>query len=186
MNQELKLTPAQHRAAMNLLRGLQVGDVIVLEGEPGTGKTTILQEVHRQAGGKLLGVRDFLEALIARGPAAIEEAFLAMLDAAVAGHDLVLVDDLHLVANIVEDCEYPRSHLLDAALTAVLGEAAAQGKKLVFATHGEAPWPVRRRAITWEIRAYTAEDYRCLCEAGSIRRRPARSITLGSIASPRC
>ncbi|HLK64659.1 MAG TPA: AAA family ATPase [Bryobacteraceae bacterium] len=164
MTQVKRLTPAQQRAARNLLRGLEVGEVIVLEGEPGTGKTTILEEVHRQAGGVLLGVRQFLVELISRGPAAIEEAFLAMLDQALAGNELVLVDDLHLVTNIVDDCEYPRSHLLDAALTAVLAEAAVQGKKILFATDGEAPWPVKRRAITWEIRTFTADDYRCLCE----------------------
>jgi ATP-dependent 26S proteasome regulatory subunit len=165
MKPERQLTPAQRKAAKCLLRGLQAGDVLVLEGQPGMGKTTILEEVHRQSGGKMLGVRHFLEALIARGPAAIEEAFLAMLDEAVAAHEVIFVDDLHLVTNIVEDCEYPRSHLLDAAITAVLGEAAAQGKKLVFATDGEAPWPIRRRAFTWEIGEFAAEDYRVLCEA---------------------
>src|SRR5579863_1549201 len=126
MNREMKLTPAQYKAAKCLLRGLQAGDVLVLEGAPGMGKTTVLQKVHRQAGGRMLGVRQFLEALAARGPTAIEEAFLAMLDEAVAGHDIVFVDDLHLVTNIVEGCDYQRAHLLDAALTAVLGEAAGQ------------------------------------------------------------
>jgi len=165
MKHELKLTPTQQSAAEGLAGGLSAGDVFVLEGQPGMGKTIVLQEVHRQAGGRFLGVRQFLEALMAREPGALEEAFLDMLDTALAGRDMVFVDDLHLVTNIVEGCDYPRTYLLDAALTAVLGEAAAQGKKIVFATAADAPWPVRRRAFRWEIGDFTEEDYRCLCEA---------------------
>ena len=156
MKNELTLTPTQQSAADGLLRGLPAGDVFVLEGQPGMGKTTVLLEVHRQAGGAFLGVRQFLDVLIAREPAAIEEAFLEMLDTALAGHDIVFVDDLHLITNVLESCDYPRTYLLDAALTAVLGEAAAQGKKIVFATAGGAPWPVRRRAFRWEIGEFSS------------------------------
>ncbi len=166
MNRETKLTPAQRKAAKCLLRGLHAEDVLVLEGRPGMGKTTVLQEVNRQAGGILLGVRQFLEVLNAHSPAAIEEAFLGMLDQAVATHDLILIDDFHLVTDIAGSCDYQRSHLLDAALTAVLGEASDQGKKIVFATAKDAPWPVRRRAMACQIGAFTVEDDRCLCVGG--------------------
>ncbi len=71
-----------------------------------------------------------------------------MLDEAISKHTLVLVDDLHLVTDAVGSLD---SLLLDAELTAVLGDAAGQRKKLVFATSGEAPWPVRRRALIVEI-----------------------------------
>lgn len=90
------------------------------------GRTTVLSHVHRIVGGVFLGVRQFLDALAARTPEAIEEAFLAMLDHALADTDLVIVDDLHLVTAIVDSCTYTRSYLLDAALTAVLTEAAAR------------------------------------------------------------
>ena len=165
MTGEVKLTRSQHLAAQCLLRRLPAADVLVLEGPAGSGKTVVLREVQRQSGGKLIGARQFLEALIAPGPAAIEEAFLGMLDEALASHDLVLVDDLHLAANIVQSCDHPRTHLLDAALTAVLGEASAQGKKIVFATVGEAPWPIARRAFKCSIAGFTAEDYRGVGEA---------------------
>jgi transitional endoplasmic reticulum ATPase len=165
MNNQLKLTPIQQSAADGLLSGLSAGDVFVLQGEPGMGKTAILRYVHAHAGGAFVGVRQFLEALMAREPAAIEEAFLEMLDSALARHDMIFVDDLHLVANVVDACDYPRTYLLDAALTAILGEAAAQGKKIVFASATDAPWPVRRRAYKWEIGTFTEEDYGCLCRA---------------------
>src|SRR5438045_8617551 len=59
------------------------------------GKTTILQKAHASLGGAFLGVRQFLRTLDARQPAAIEEAFLSMLEDAVAVKDVVIVDDLH-------------------------------------------------------------------------------------------
>ena len=129
------------------------------------GRTTVLSHVHRIVGGVFLGVRQFLDALAARTPEAIEEAFLAMLDHALADTDLVIVDDLHLVTAIVDSCTYTRSYLLDAALTAVLTEAAARGKRLVFGTAGEEPQPVGRRAHTVEIAEFGPEDYACICQA---------------------
>jgi hypothetical protein len=129
------------------------------------GKTTILRKVHAVTGGAFLGVRQFMTALAGRRPLAIEEAFLVMLDNALVRHDVVAVDDLHLVTNVVKSCDYGRTYLLDAALTTALGEASAQHKKLIFATAGDAPWPVRRRANTWEIGAFGTRDYECLCGA---------------------
>ena len=176
----IDLTPAQKRAAKGLIFGLATGDVFVLRGQPGSGKTTVLEYVHASVGGVLLGVRQFMDALIARGPAAIEEAFLDMLDQALQKHDVILVDDLHLITNVVESCDYNRTYLLDATITAVLGEAAAQRKKLVFATAENAPWPIRRRAYTWEIREFGGEDYRCLCRP-YLRAEAAERLDYGKI-----
>jgi len=101
-----------------------VGSVFALEGEAGSGKTLILGEVHRACGGALLGMREFVASLQAHAPAAIEESFVRMMEQAMADHELVLVDDLHRVMNTVESCNYPRTELFDAALTAVLDQAA--------------------------------------------------------------
>src|SRR5262249_27574628 len=76
--------------------------------------------------------------------------------------DLVFVDDLHLVTNVVEKFYYQRSHLLDAALTAILAEAAVGKKTLVFSVEDEAPFPIQRRASVWEIGDFTPEDYACI------------------------
>ncbi len=165
MKSEMTLTPAQQSALEGLLSGISAGSVVVLRGDSGMGKTIILRKAHARLGGAFLGVRQFLRTLEARQPAAIEEAFLAMLEEAIAGHDLVIVDDLHLVTNIVDNFHYSRRYLLDAALTSILGEAGAQKKKLLFGVHGDSPWPVRRRAYHWEIGAFTAEDYAVLCRA---------------------
>ena len=165
MPNEVRLTPAQEAAAKGLLSGIPAGEVFVLQGQPGMGKTTILRKVHAVTGGAFLGARQFMTELAGHQPLAIEEAFLNMLDSALMNHDLVLVDDLHLVTNVVESFRYHRTYLLDAALTTVLGEASAQHKKLIFGTAGEAPWPIRRRAYIWDIGAFGAEDYEPVCAA---------------------
>jgi hypothetical protein len=143
------LTPAQQRATKELLGQLPARDVFVLRSAAGMGRTTVLQRVHHAAGGVFLTVREFIRSLSARRQAAIEEAFLDMLEQAVAHHQLVIVDDLHLVANPPHN--YLRSHLLDAALTGIMGEASAGRKKLVFGVQDEAPWPVSRRAYYLRI-----------------------------------
>src|SRR5882757_3748084 len=97
MKNEITLTPTQQSAFDGLLSGISAGDVVVLRGDSGRGKTTILRKAHAKLGGAFAGVRQFLSALDGRQPAAIEEAFLAMLEEALASKDLVIVDDLHLV-----------------------------------------------------------------------------------------
>jgi primosomal protein N' len=98
-------------------------------------------------------------------PHALEESFLRMIEESMEQHDLLLIDDLHLVANVVQRHWYPRSHLLDAALTAILAEAAVRKKTLVFAVEEEAPFPVQLRASVWEIGDFTADDYQSLMAA---------------------
>jgi len=164
MTNQVRLAPAQQDAADRLASGLSKGDIFILRGQPGMGRTTVLAHVHSAAGGVLLGVRQFLKELTARTPEAIEEAFLAMLDRALVDADLVFVDDLHLVTAIVNGCDYPRTYLLDAALTAVMTEAAARNKKLIFGTAGDEPPPVIRRAVTVEIAEFAADDYAAICE----------------------
>jgi predicted AAA+ superfamily ATPase len=133
--------------------------VLVLTGATGYGKTTILQKLHEARGGVLLGARDFLEALLPRDPGAVEEAFLRVMEDAIHAHDLVLLDDLHLITNIVEARNYQRRYLLDAALTALLAEARALHKTLVFASQDGVPWSIERRAYTLKIADFRAADY---------------------------
>lgn len=166
MENEFILTPAQQETAAGLLSGIERSDVVSLRGGCGRGRTTILRSLHRQTGGVLLGVREFIAALMSRSQAGVEEAFVEALGAALARHDLVLLDDLHLITRVTNGCDYPRTCLLDAALTALLTEAAARGKKLLFATdEDDAPAPVRSRALSWRIAPFAAEDYACICRA---------------------
>ena len=158
MPTDIKLSPVQRLAFDRLLGGIAVGDVLVLRGAAGAGKSTILKQVHAVMGGALLGMRHFIDPLAVRQRVAVEEAFLGMLDGALAKHSLVLIDDLDSLTNIVDRFEYGRKLLLDAALTTVLGDALGQRKKLVFATSGELPYSVRRRAYLCEIKGLSERE----------------------------
>ena len=134
--------------AKGLSKSVAAGEVALLLGRSGSGKSIVLRELQASIGGVLVEVRDLKGAL--------EETFLQVIERALAEHDIVIVDDLHLVTGSVNAREYHHSLLLDAALTAILGEASALRKRLVFAMDGEAPWPIRRRATEWTIQEFAA------------------------------
>src|ERR1017187_7825427 len=99
MKLEIVLTFAQQEAANSLLAHLALSPVAVLRGAAGAGKTTILKTVQAMRGGVLLGAQQVMNVRQAQGPAAIEEAFFRMIEDAVEGRGLVLVDDLSLVTD---------------------------------------------------------------------------------------
>ena len=163
MESQLILTPAQQRAFDGLLAGIATGAVCVLRGDAGMGKTTILRKANAAAGGGFLSIKQFMDLLSSREPAAIEEAFLGLVEQELTTHDLVFIDDLSLITRVTDAYPYPRTHLLDAALTALLNDAADASKKLVFGIERHTPDPIRYRAYTWMIREFSPQDYTVLC-----------------------
>lgn len=138
-------------------------DALALRGDAGFGKTTILERVQRAAGGVLLGMEQFADVLAERQPGAIEEALRDLIEYALASHDLAIVDDLHLIAEVAESCSCPRANLLNAVLTAILAGARARTKKLLCAVNDDVPWPLRRRAYSWTIGNFSPADYETIC-----------------------
>src|SRR5262249_31939076 len=126
---------------------------------------TILKALHAATGGYLLGMREFVESIAAGPPFAIEESFFAMVDRMLAAHDVLFVDDFHLIANIPTGCDYPRQNVLNAVLTAALEAAEAGNKKLVFASDDGPPDPIERRAFEVELDEFEPEDYESVCSA---------------------
>jgi hypothetical protein len=116
----ISLSPMQQAARAELVRVAQPGIVAVLFGAGGKGKSTILRDVHQERRGQFLGIADYMTALDGRHPLELEEALHALLTAALTQHDVVFLDDLHLVANI-SCCGsfYPRQGFINAALAAV-------------------------------------------------------------------
>lgn len=163
--QEVVLTPAQRAAFDSVIEGISVSGVVVLRGAAGRGKTTILQQVHAATGGILLGIAQFTRRLAERHPLAIEETFLQVLEEALEGYDLVMVDDLHLITDITDACNYRRENVLDAVLMTILNDAAARGKKLMFSVEAAAPEVMAQRALTWTIGDFTPLDYQAVARA---------------------
>ena len=161
---KISLSPSQRKAAEGVLLGLERGDCAALQDSGSDGKTTVLDYVHQKLGGVRIGVREFLIKLAAYEPSAIEEAFLDLIDAEIAQHDLVIVDDLHLIKNVVESCDYTRKNLFDAVMTAALASGSTARKKMLFAT-SEIPDPLQRRAHSWFIADFTSADFETICSA---------------------
>jgi transitional endoplasmic reticulum ATPase len=162
------LSPAQQKAYGTLVANTEIANLAVLWGAPGSGKTTVLRQYHEMAGGALLTTRDFVEALDkAPHPLAIEETFYVLLRSALAAHPTVIVDDLHLVSDVVCGCGgmpgYPRPGLLNGPLTALAVLAESSGKRLILGCGGNVPEPIRQRAFTSSIGSFEMADYSHLC-----------------------
>jgi len=184
---KITLSPSQRKAADGILPGLQRGDCVVLQDFTSHGKSTVLDYVHKEPGGSRIGVREFLTKLAALGPMAIEEAFLDLVDREIeasqgGAQGPIIVDDLHLIKNVVESCDYTRQNLFDAVMTAVLASASAARRKLLFAT-GEIPVPLSRQAHAWSIADLPGKTTRPSARRISIRLHAGGWISRRFIAS---
>src|SRR5581483_10562990 len=139
---------AQERALEHLRRVLPLGNVFVLSSKPGLGRTTVLREVQTELGAAFLDMKDFLAALQARHPEAIEETFEQLVLDTLTNHDTVIVDDLHLLTCVVGGCSpfYPRKGLFDAPLTTITSHAVQAGKRLILGSDESTPAPVSARS----------------------------------------
>ena len=141
-----QLSPAQQKAFDVLQHARSIGNVFVLHGHAGMGKTTVLREVERAHGGAFLTMSTFLDAMKSKHPLALEETFEEWVRQALEQHECVLVDDLHLLQEVVQGCGfYPRSNLLNMPLTTLAVLAGQANKKLFFATEGQIPSPIFAR-----------------------------------------
>ena len=159
----VELTPSQRRAYDELRRLLPLGNVFVLAGNDGAGRTTVLRRLQHEIGAAFLNMKDFTAALRQGDPAALEETFEQIVFQALGDHDAVIVDDLRLLSNVTSHHFYPRYSLLDAPLTTLTSFAADVGKKLVFACVQEPSRPVKERCHFARIREYGPEDFEVLC-----------------------
>ncbi len=163
-----KLCPAQQQAFDTLSRLLPIGNVFVLYGHSGSGKSSVLQNLHQGLQQELhsafLTMKDFVDAMRDRHPLALEETFEQMIMDAVRGNETVIVDDLHLLNNVV-CCNgmYPRVRFLNAPLTTLSTYAVETHKKLIFGSEGGVPEPINNRAFYAVIGEFKAIDYAHLC-----------------------
>src|SRR5436309_1809626 len=116
----VRLCPAQQHGYDKLRRLLPLGNVFALSARNGTGRTTVLRRLHAEAGGAWLNMADLTAAMRQRDPLSLEETFERLALDALSSHDLLVVDDLHLLSAVVDSDSnylYPRKGLLDAPLT---------------------------------------------------------------------
>jgi SpoVK/Ycf46/Vps4 family AAA+-type ATPase len=161
------LCPAQQQAFDRLQQLLPLGNVFLLSGGTGRGRTTVLQQLHAHHGGAVLALKDFFHALRSRHPYALEETFEQLVLEALFHHQTVCVDDLDILYRVIGGgCGfYQRSGLVNGPLATLATYAAQVGKQLVFTIGEDTPEPLRLRAHAAAIPDFTDADYEFLCRA---------------------
>ena len=165
MNLKVDLTPVQRKAAQELLAAIATSPTMALKCRYGIGRTTVLRHVHQASGGAFIGLKEFFRLLVANGPFLIEESISTLIENALQEHDLVIVDDLHVLRQVTDGVYYPREWMLEVVLTAVLDDAATRNKRVLFGfDEGYLPPTLSRRSQIWEIHNFEAEDYAEICK----------------------
>jgi len=143
----MNLSPSQDRAVAALLQDWPDTESLVLWAPYGLGRSTMLRAVQEQRGGLLLDMAAYLERLTQADPLALEETLYQMLMSSLREHEVVLVDDLHLLNSVV-CCNtfYPKKDFLNAPLEVAAAFARENGRKLVFTMPGSIPQPISGRA----------------------------------------
>ena len=162
-----KLSPAQQSSYDRLEKSLTVGSFVVVHGKEGRGKTTILKQLHSDRESKFLDTREYVDALSLKDPFQLEEVLEAMLRQAMAESELVIMDDIHLIYNVICGCgysdPYQRKKFVEAVFENLCNYFLDSGKKLVLGTGGMTPDAIEARTYWAGIEKYTVEDYQHLC-----------------------
>jgi ATP-dependent 26S proteasome regulatory subunit len=159
------LAPVQRKALDALVAAARPGKLVAIQASPGTGKTTILRAAHERLGGRLLTAGDVQHATAGRHPLAIEDGLHALLDDALDESSPLFLDDVDLVAGVVEGCHmYPRGGYLQLVVTSLAERAAESDRTIVFATSMITP-ALGRRCEVVALHEFEADDYRAICAA---------------------
>jgi AAA+ superfamily predicted ATPase len=162
---KIDLCPTQQRALTELTDAVHRGGPVVLWSAPGLGKTSILLERHRRHGGTLVSLKDLIDTAAQRHPLSLEEVFFNAVWEALARSDVVIMDDLHLLADVVAGgCNsYPRNGYLSIPLTVLVRFAHERNKCLVFSSAAAVPRPLAEWCNYITIREFQPPDYDDLC-----------------------
>src|SRR5262245_62059707 len=154
------LSPSQQQAFDEFLAHWPLGPFLLLTGDSGHGRSTVLRNLHERLGGAWLGAGDLVAAARPAHPLALEEAFEGLMADALERHESVFLDDLHLLADPTNGCgAYPRSGWLSAVLESVAAKAEALGRKLVVAVNYPRHDAIDRRAFRVRIPDFTPDDF---------------------------
>jgi len=162
-NKELaSLSPAQEKVYQVLLTQLQENILSGLSVPYGYGRSFMLQRLAAETGGHVLRLADIFEETQTLHPLAIEEGIANALLKALKVHDLVIVDDFHLLQGMLEECYYKaRPSVLGIALDTILRWLQQSQKRLVLCNtlHGCYIQPIRSHLQSATLVEFSADDY---------------------------
>ena|SRR5215469_2854445 len=129
---EIRLSPAQDTALQGVLLGLERGRLVVLRDASSDGKTTVLNQVHAKMGGTRVGMPEFLSRIGLRLRAGVEDAFVEVVEEALADAELVLVDDLNRARDTAENGNNPKAGPLRCRARGYSREGRPSGEEVAL------------------------------------------------------
>src|SRR5687768_268417 len=161
-----ELCPSQRIAFDAAMAALETATAAVVHCGDGLGRTTVLRAIHQSLGGVFLGARELLEASRDSHPLAPDETLHALISRALATADVVIFDDLQLLASATTFHQfYPRGAFLLDAVVALASAADEAGKTIVFGSDGRTATTLLARMDRAAISDFTVEDFRHVCVA---------------------
>ncbi len=158
----LTLTPAQQEAADALLNGLLRSRVMEFRAHNGMGRTAVLQQVCAAKHGTYLGVKSLVDAWMVHAWSGLERATHDLFDQALSATDLLVIDDLHLIVNIVDHYNYTLGKLFEAVLGALLARMAPSQRLIVGVTSEGAPDCISRASQAVNLFEFESADLEAL------------------------
>lgn len=153
------LSPSQREAVAMIEQLLREQNLIIIRGGRGMGKSTIARYLHEKHGGGLVGIREMVEASDTVHPLQVENAFLSLMVREMARHDLLVVDDIHLLLQHFHGQFYPRAGLVEATFATLAAYVLGADKRVVILTDGHLPDALTSRSFSQHIPPFTAGDY---------------------------
>ena len=123
------LSPAQEIAYQQLTEAVEIASLVVLEGGPGCGKSTLTRRLLDERHGVRISVRDLLSASAGSAHPGLEAPMVRLLEQAIERAELVVVDDFD---RIFRGLSGVRGSWWQGAFQALFERARAQGRCFVF------------------------------------------------------
>jgi transitional endoplasmic reticulum ATPase len=159
----VSLSPSQQEAFDDFLEAFPTGNVFTVWTRDGLGTTSLLREINRLKGGVFITMKNYVDQLGLRDPLQMEETLERLLMNAMDKYEVIIMDDLHLLYQVICGCgygdSYPRSKFVDAILTSVCSFAVAADKKLVFGNQGTVPPAIANRCYYAGFKKFQLKDY---------------------------
>lgn len=159
------LSPTQQAVAEQIVALARPGRLLLVQGNVGCGRTTVLRALHQALGGTFLAATDFLGPQLENHPFKFDELVFQVLTRALQEQDLVWVDDFGWLMSYLDWYQYPRHGFANICLTALVRQVVDQGKCLVLGDTDQCPYQVTVRSHVIEIPELTREDQEFLFRA---------------------
>ncbi len=158
------LTPSQKIAFEAAMAAHRSNALVLVESEPGMGKSTVLRAMHAETGGRYLDAQTVMRAHARSAATDYEKVVFDVIRDAFDQDDVVYYDDISEFQELSGNARYARWGLFDAAFKALYDHAAATGKRFVCTARkgfmaAQPPQTIKYRPVTITVEDLRRTDY---------------------------